>query len=333
MTKILIDQEGLRSAAQELRMIDQELDAVRSRLRGAALGAMPPEVIAQIASTAARTDPRLGNHGERLCLEAGRLDWRAAFVEADPSDPRVRSSLEFVEGAGLLGLGALAGVIPMNDHWAASFGLVNDVVGGVADIAYIALYPRHLRVAPLGKMLRLAGNQGGSRIVAFARLSVRYVSLRRPPAEWTRRVHLSPGTVSQLGTGLRFVSNAATVADVALTARSVYQEHKTEGASDIEAGSAAFVVAGTSALFALVGTRFAGPVGGPILGAVGAQVGHGLLDASDAVSDALVEPYIQASEAIEDLKNTMGKAADGAAETVGDVADHAGALASKVKFW
>jgi uncharacterized protein YcfJ len=100
-------------------------------------------------------------------------------------------------------------------------------------------------------------------------------------------------------------------------------------------------VAGSSlavaGVFGVAGTLVAGPVGGVVLGCVGGlvgeQVGHGLLHVSDKLSDALVQPYMGASEAIDDFGTAVDDAASGAADALDDVADDGGALAGKVKFW
>lgn len=81
MNRMLIDQEGMRSTATELRAIESELDVLRGRLRGAALGAMPPHVVARIGATTARTSVMLHGNGERLQWHARTLEWRATAVE------------------------------------------------------------------------------------------------------------------------------------------------------------------------------------------------------------------------------------------------------------
>lgn len=113
MSRILIDQEGLRGAANELRSIDSELDALRGRMRGAALGAMPPHVIAHIGATTVRTEVVLHGNGERLQLEARMLEWRAVAVEIgsaalalgrSPLADHIRTGLAIREFGGALAL-------------------------------------------------------------------------------------------------------------------------------------------------------------------------------------------------------------------------------------
>jgi hypothetical protein len=302
---------------------------------------MPPEVIARIATTAAHAEPRLGWHGDRLRFEADRLDWRAAIVEADLSDPPRRGSFDFLDRAGLLGLAGLAGLVRAGGRWLTAPGTAGDIANMAGDVAQAVLSPRAFRLAPFRQMWHLAGNRGGSQAVAFARYAIRYSSLPGKAVGRVGNVKVSPEMVGRLGKGLRVVGRGAKVIGAGFTFHDVYQERRQMGQSRTEAASAGIVVAGSSLTFAgafgVAGTLVGGPVVGVALGLVGAfvgeQVGHGLLRASDNLSDALVQPYMAASEAINDLGTTASDAASGAADALGDVADDAGALLGKVKFW
>jgi hypothetical protein len=170
---------------------------------------------------------------------------------------------------------------------------------------------------------------------------MRYSSLPGKAVERIGNVKVSPEMVGRLGKGLRVVGGGAKVIGAGFTFHDVYQERTQAGQSPMEAGSAGVVVAGSSLVFAVAFARLGAPIAPPagaiVLGCVGAvvgeQFGHGLLRASDNLSDALVQPYMAASEAINDLGTTASDAASGAADALGDVADDAGALLGKVKFW
>lgn len=339
MSRILIDQEGMRGAANELRAIDSELDSLRGRLRGAALGAMPPVVIAQIGATAGRADVVLRGHGERLRIEAGRLEWRAAMAEvAGGSDPALRGSFDFLDRSGLLGLASFVGIVPNLGRLRAANEALGGTSGRVGQVSSL-----YLRADEFRQLLVASGKHGLARRVSdYGR------SWWRPAAGGARKANRISG---RLGKVTSFVA-------VGFTARDVFNERTGRGQHVAHAGAAAVVVAGARAAgtyagqavgstvgmaagalvgsaFGPVGTvvggavgRFAGGIaGGAIGGMIGQQVGEwGVAGAEEALGSA----FRSAEGLAEDAGRVAGDVADRAGDAIQDVGN---AVKDKLKFW
>lgn len=335
MSRILIDQEGMRGAANELRAIDAELDALRGRMRGAAIGAMPPAVIARIGATTARADLVLHGHGERLRVEAGRLEWRATAAElAGGRNPAMRGSFDFLDRSGLLGLASFVNLVPNVGRLRVANDALGAYSGRVGQLGGLYLDADELRRHWVG-----AGKHG---------LIGRWSDYGR---RWTpvaqKAKHMS-GRIGNVSAGIGGAFSAldvfsertrrgqhpahAAAAGVAIGTAKTAGTH-VGGAIGSHVGMAAGAALGSAfgPVGTLVGAAAGRMVGGAVGGWVGGVVGEKLGEWGVAGAEKAVGSVFRGGEG---LANDAGRAAGDVANRAGDaIQDVGNAVKDKLKFW
>lgn len=336
MSRILIDHEGMRGTAHELRAIDAELDALRGRLRGAALGAMPPDVIARIGATTGRADVVLHGHGERLRVEAGRLEWRAAAAEvAGGTNPTLRGSFDFLDRSGLLALASFAGVVPNARVAYDAFSTFNDRVGQAGSL-YLSADASRQAWVNAGRHGVLGG------VSSFGHRAW------TPLAHGARSARAISGKIGKV-TG--WANTAFTAADIfkERTGRGQGVGHAAAATAGIMGSQVAGTVAGgavgakvgmvagatVGSLLGPAGTLVGGAVGGFVGGAAGGWIGReigerigewGVGQAEEAIGSALHSAEYLA----EDVRRVVSDVPDRAGDAMADVGN---IVKDKLKFW